>query len=192
MGAVSKEVEEYLILKDIARQPVAVQERFEKLVRGGATYRFAAMCACQQAPGTANTDRAFSRERRAYMENMSPALRDRLVATARKAGINTSGKFYVGGLGRYTDPAAWVSTIDDAVEVCKRKNLTATGLVNRKGTPVEREPVALAPDLKSRIVKARLAADAQLRAGVSRSPRKLQELEKRIEDEHSYSRTKRA
>lgn len=115
----------------------------------GQSERFALMAATRSAPGTKGTDRTFNENARARMENMTPTVRNRILKQAKAAGVDTAGKFYVSGLGKYHDQRAWVSTIDDIHDVAKANpHLTMTGLVNQKGRQTkEIEKVDLAEDL---------------------------------------------
>jgi hypothetical protein len=150
---------------------------------------FAAMRACRRSPGAANCDQHFNRARRAHMNGMGRNA-DKLCAVAQKAGISTQGKFYVGGLGRYTDPHAWVSTIDDVVEVAKKKNLNLEGVVNHKASAVELAPPkkTLAPDIVRRWVKRYCAEDPGLAAKCRKSKVALGDLKEKILHKHGKVR----
>lgn len=115
----------------------------------GQTARFAEMAASQSAPGTKGTDRAFNQNARARMEGMTPEVRSRILKRAKQAGVDTTGKFYVSGLGKYHEQQAWVSTVDDIKEVAKANpHLTLSGIVNQEGRQTkEIKKVDLAEDL---------------------------------------------
>lgn len=115
----------------------------------GQTPRFAEMAASQSAPGTKGTDRAFNQNARARMENMTPEVRSRILKRAKQAGVDTAGKFYVSGLGKYHDQRAWVSTVDDIRDVAKANpHLSLNGIVNQEGRQTkEIKKVELAEDL---------------------------------------------
>lgn len=147
---------------------------------------FAAMRACRRACGTKNMDRTFNEGARRRMDGMGKN-GERLVKIAQRAGISTQGKFYVGGLGRYTDPHAWVSTADDILTVAKKKNLTVTGVVNHQGheeappTPTTK----LAPDIMKRYLKTYFRNDPGLKEKVRRNPKAMRDLKERIVGTHA-------
>lgn len=115
----------------------------------GQTPRFAEMAASRSAPGTKGSDRAFNQNARARMENMTPEVRSRILKRAKQAGVDTAGKFYVSGLGKYHEQQAWVSTVDDIRDVAKANpHLTLSGIVNQEGRQTkEIKNVELAEDL---------------------------------------------
>ena len=177
--------QEYLIESDIERYPEDVQLRFWQLLDEGKSHKWAQMCACQEAPVASNTDQAFQRERGAHMSDMKEWQRDKYVEKAKSVGINTHGKYYVGALGRPTDPMAWCSGIDDAKETCKKKNLNATGIVNHKaakGLPPKK--VDLAPDLIREHVHREVSSSPALAQKVAKSPSALSELKERVVRKH--------
>jgi hypothetical protein len=163
-----------------------VRAQFDKMVAAGQGVEFAAMCALQQPPGSKNTDRAFQDGARRRMENMGAKTKDALLGAAQKAGINTAGKFYVGGLGRAQDPSAWVSTAQDVLDVCKKKNLNCEGVVNHKATFRDTPPpdVKLAPDLVREFAANAMDADPGLAERCRKSKRARQELGEAIVAKH--------
>lgn len=112
--------------------PSAVQTYKNALPHGE---RWATMVALQCPPGTKGSDRAFMQGRlnNQQLDDM-PARQAKYVAKeARQAGINISGKYYVGGLadGRmWRDPKAWVSSNEDVLRVAKERRLLVSGGVN--------------------------------------------------------------
>lgn len=112
--------------------PGAVQTYRNALPHGE---RWATMVALQAPPGTKGSDRAFMQGRynNQQLDEM-PERQARYVAReARQAGINISGKYYVGGLAdsrMWRDPKAWVSGNDDVLRVAKERNLMVAGGVN--------------------------------------------------------------
>ena len=118
------------------RQDELTLARYFMYRENGQSPRFAAIAACQRAPGTKGSDRAFNEHARRRMDRMHATNQERILGIAKRAGINTQGKYYVGGLGRYNDPAAWVSTTDDILSVAKARNLNVEGSVNHTATPV--------------------------------------------------------
>lgn len=176
-----------LIEAEISRQPEDVQRFYKSMIRKGESPRFAHMCAMRRAPQTRYTDRTFNKQRRINMEAMSPINRDKYLRMAKQAGINTQGKYYVGGLGRATDPMAWVSTVDEARDVCRAKNLTAEGLVKHNAVkdvgPASR--ARMAPDIVSRFVEQKLAKDPRLAAKCKADPAALSKVQAEVVDRHA-------
>lgn len=128
---------------DIAVASRAVQERYLRMIADGQTPRFAAMCALQQPPGTRGTDRALMQGRYGgeWLNRMHAPLASRLAREARAAGINISGKFYMGGLAdkrAHLDPAAWIDSVSDIRRVARERDLHVTGIVEY--TPPQKEP----------------------------------------------------
>ncbi len=150
------------------------------------TWAEAEMYAHQSPPGTRFTDRAFNEGQRRKMEGMSPLVAYNLHKAAQKAGIDTGGKYYVGGLGRATDKAAWVTSSDDVLAVCKARNLNCEGVVQHKAhfedKPVKK--VKLAEDLIQRFEKEYTANDPSLAKKVKRSKKAKQELRELIVHTH--------
>ena len=167
-------------------EAAGVLDFYFEMVKAGEYPRGAAMCALMQPPGTKNTDRAFCEGQHRKMERMSPANRRKMQELARKAGISTDGKFYVGGLGKYTDPKAWVSNQDDVITACKLTKSAATGVLNCDYMEHDKEPkrLPLAPDIVNRFVRKRLRADPSLAEKVKRNPKKLREVQESIVSRH--------
>jgi hypothetical protein len=184
VGAIASETRLAQLEAEVDRAGVRAQ--FDKMVADGQGVEFAAMCALQQPPGSKNTDRAFQDGARRRMENMGAKTKDALLGAAQKAGINTAGKFYVGGLGRAQDPSAWVSTAQDVLDVCKKKNLNCEGVVNHKATFRDAPPpdVKLAPDLVREFAANAMDADPGLAERCKRSKSARQELAERVIEKH--------
>lgn len=128
---------------DIAVAGRDVQEHYLRMIRDGQNPRFAAMCALQQPPGTRGTDRALMQGRYAgeWLDQMHTPLAARMAREARAAGINISGKFYMGGLAdkrAHLDPAAWIDSVSDIRRVAQERDLHVTGIVEY--TPPQKEP----------------------------------------------------
>jgi hypothetical protein len=145
------------------------QEHYLRMVADGQSERFAIMCALQQAPGTRGTDRALMQGRLAgqWMEGMHKPMADRIAREARAAGINISGKFYMGGLAdhrAHRDPAAWIDSVADIKKVAAQRDLHVTGIVDY--TPPEkapRESVDIAPDILKENVRKELRRNPGMR-----------------------------
>lgn len=113
---------------------------YARLLSEGYTHRWAEMCALQQPPGVKGTDRAFMQGRygEQWLDGMPQDQAQRMVKEARAAGINISGKFYMGGIADkrgHLDPAAWVESVHDVKKVAQQRNLTVSGAVEHKGEP---------------------------------------------------------
>lgn len=160
-----------LIELEVADLPPERQKLYRECVARGETPRMALMLATRQAALMGGSDRAFNEGARRKMNNL-PFMNRTMHAIARKAGINTEGKYHVAGLGRYDNPLAWVSTIDDVKESLKRQNLSSTGLVKYQAP--ERPPlpdVPLAPDIVDNEVASRLSQAAQQGVSLPRDPK---------------------
>ena len=151
----------------------------------GVEATFAQMRACRRAPGAANVDRHFSESARHRMNNMHQL--PKMLQLAHKAGVRTAGKFYVGGLGRYTDQHAWVSSADDILHVARKKNLNVSGVVKHKGTQMDPpKPIKMAPDIMQKYVQQYCAADPAVAEKVGKNPAKhLPALKEKILDKHT-------
>lgn len=118
-------------------------ELFVRLLSEGYGQRWAEMCALQKPPGVKGTDRAFmeGRMNNQQLDQMPEDHARNIVTLAKRAGINVNGKYYAGGLADrrgIADPKAWVSSVDDIRRVAIERNLTVSGAVEHKGTPVAR------------------------------------------------------
>lgn len=103
--------------------------------------RWALMCATQTPPGTKGTDRTFmsGRLNQQWLDGMPKKQAQTILREARAAGIDPSGKVYMGGLAdhrAHRDPMAWVDSTADIKRVAVARNLTVEGAVNHRGTPV--------------------------------------------------------
>jgi len=182
------------IESELRNQPAQVKAHYLKMVEAGESPRFALMCSMQRAPLTRQSDKTFGKKRREIMESgksgLKPWMLDRYLKLAKQAGISTQGKYYVGGLGRPTDPMAWVSTVDDAKEVCKLKNLNASGLVEHVASPVpDRKRVRMAPDVQREYVARALAQDPALAAKCKKDRAALQKVAAEVVDRHAKPST---
>lgn len=173
------------IEREILGYSPETQQRYYNMVANGQGPRFALMCACQQAPMTRQTDRTFNAERQQVMSEMRPKQRDAYLGAAKAAGIATQGKYYVGALGRPTDPMAWVSTVDDAKAVCREKNLTASGIVEHKGTPMPPKKKRMAKDIRDNLVKKQLQADPALAERCAKNPACMKKVQSEVVDRYS-------
>ena len=192
MSAISPEVRLEQLRADADRCGSDARALFDRLLAEGKTPEAAAMYACQQAPGTRFTDRAFCQGQRQKMENMSPLVANMLHARAQAAGIDSRGKYYLGGLAERgkgpTDPAAWVTSAEDVLTIAKAKNLNIEGVLNRPAIVKDQalpKPGGLAPDIVRQLARKALAADPALREKCAKSKHAQQELRERIVDKHA-------
>jgi hypothetical protein len=157
-------------------------ETYEKALPYGE--KWAAMVALQTPPGTKGSDRAFmeGRMNNQQLDNMPRFQADYMSREARQAGINISGKYYVGGLADqrgWKDPEAWVSSNDDIVRVARKRGKCVSGSVNYdsgEGPPPKR--VALS----ERIIKEEIAYEKKLNPSVKDTP----ELRAKIIEKHAH------
>jgi hypothetical protein len=121
------------------------ESHYLNMIRDGQTPRFAEMCALQCPPGLRGTDRAVMQGRlnMEWLSEVSPDNRRRILAAAKKAGINTSGKYYQSGLADSrgpADPAAWIDSAADIKRVAKERNLHVSGIVDHVAHEVPPPP----------------------------------------------------
>jgi hypothetical protein len=164
------------------------RELFDRLISEGKTPEAAAMYACQQAPGTRNSDRAFCQGQQRKMEKMSPLVRGMLQQRAKAAGLDTRGKYYVGGPFGAHDARSWVTSSEDLITVAKRNNLNLEGVINRKADrteQIEKEKPALADSIVRQLMKKRLVADPALVEKCRNNKHARQELKESIIEKHS-------
>lgn len=134
---------------EIAVSPRAVQDHYQRMIEAGNSPRFAEMLALQQPPGTKGTDRAFMEGRlnQQWLDSMPKPMAQQMLREARAAGIDTTGKIYMGGLAdlrAHRDPEAWVDSTGDIKRVAAKRNLTVEGAVTCNGEirPPERPPLS--------------------------------------------------
>lgn len=160
---------------------------YDAMLENGTAPRLALMLACQQPPGTKASDRVFQQFNRNKMDSMDERSRTAYVRAARRSGIDTTGRHYIGGLGKPSDPSAWVSDLDDVKKVAEIKNLEVTGVFERSIDESRIKPpkeVRLAPHIVDQIAAARLAGNAKLREQVKKNPKKMQELREQVVEQH--------
>lgn len=102
-----------------------VQERYKTLRQMGETHNGADLVITKAHPGLGLTDTSLLKYD--LIHNQFSAKRDNvrgdiMAAEAKKLGISITGKFYHPGLAsKFADPEAWVGSIDDIRQVCKRR-----------------------------------------------------------------------
>lgn len=172
--------------RELSGMSVSQQQLYRRCVENGCSHQMAVMLAHQQPPGVRGTDREFQKGQRQKMENYGGSMKH-ILRQARAAGIATQGKTYMAGLGHWTDPAAWASTIDDVRKVVEVRNLDCSGIVNHKAVEIEpkKKPVELAEHLVQQRMQEYLAKSPKLRADMKKNPRKTKaELREKIIDTH--------
>jgi hypothetical protein len=165
---------------DIQNASPAVQRHFLQMVEEGQTIQWATMCALQQPPGHAGTDKTFMEGRcnGEWLNDMPKRQSDYITREAKAAGINIAGKYYHSGIADkrgWTDPEAWVSGRDDVLRVAKKRNLEVTGCINHKATPVSKpKEVGLSDSIVKRLAKKEMLENPSLKksAAVERVKKK--------------------
>lgn len=156
---------------EIVKASPEVQKHYLRMIADGQSEKWALMCALQQPPGTKGTDRAFMQGRLngEFLNEMHRPMADRMVREARAAGINTSGKFYMGGLAdkrAHADPMAWVDSVDDIKRVAQARDLEVHGIVDY--TPPEKPPKK-SVDINPKILKEHVAKELKANPGMRRA-----------------------
>jgi hypothetical protein len=167
--------------------PVEVKRAGEEAI---ATYKralpygekWAAMVAMQTPPGTKGTDRAFmeGRMNNQQLDDMPVRQAKYVAAEAKSAGINISGKHYVGGLADkrgWRDPEAWVSNNDDVLKVAHKRRLAVSGTVNYDPGPA---------DPKRKLISESIVRDAVAREKRLNPSAKVSDLRQKVIDKHAY------
>jgi len=125
--------------------PAAVEVYKKALPHGE---RWADMCAHQIAPGSLGSDRAFmeGRYNNQQLDAMPRRQADYVAKEAKEAGVDISGKYYVGGLAdsrAWKDPEAWVSGVDDIRRVAQKRRLRVQGIYDYDPGPAEPKRTSL-------------------------------------------------
>jgi hypothetical protein len=159
-------------------------DTYRESIKSGASEKFAIMCALQIAPGTKGSDRAFMEGRlnNQQLDQLPKRMASYMVKEANAAGINVSGKHYVGGIADkrcWRDPEAWVSSVDDVKRVAVKRNLHVSGAVEHEGIACPPRRVALS----ERIIKEEVAREKK------RNPKaKAGELREKVIERHALKR----
>jgi len=167
--------------------PVEVKRAGEDAI---ATYRralpygekWAAMVAMQTPPGTKGTDRAFmeGRMNNQQLDDMPVRQAKYVAAEAKSAGINISGKHYVGGLADkrgWRDPEAWVSNNDDVLKVAHKRRLSVAGTVNYDPGPA---------DPKRKLISESIVREAVAKEKRLNPSAKVSDLREKVIEKHAY------
>lgn len=162
-------------IKKLGLEAVAV---YKKALPHGE--RWADMCAHQIAPGSSGSDRAFmeGRYNNQQLDDMPKRQAEYVSREAREAGVDISGKYYVGGLADkrgWKDPEAWVSGVDDIKRVAQKRRLAVQGIYNYDPGPAEPKRTAL----NEKIVQ------QEVRRLAKRSKKPVGELREKVIEKHS-------
>lgn len=161
-------------------------EFYEHLIDEGNNPGFAAMLAMQSPSGAKGTERAFLEGQHTWADKLSQNAAGALHDIAKKAGISTQGKKYIGGIGRPDDAMAWISTQDDVRAALKEKGLSSVGGVNYKAPEQEfKGRKKLSDDIVNTYVQKELKKDKGLAQAVAKSPKKLNNLKQKIISKHT-------
>lgn len=165
------------------------RKAYDKMIANGQSHNMALMLASRVAPSVKGGDTMFNKTARSRMNEMTPFVREAMVKRAKKAGVQTNGKYYVPALGRWDDQAAWCSGTDDVTAVAKKKGLKIEGMAgnvdySRPAPPRKQEGKKLAADIRDRIVSEKLRADPSLAEKVRKSPSQLHEVRQQVTEQH--------
>ena len=144
--------------------------------------RWALMCATQTPPGTRGTDRALMEGKlnQQWLDDMPAKQAKTILREAKAAGINVTGKMYMGGLAdlrAHRDPMAWVDSSADILKVAKARNLTVDGAVTHK---VVAEPP------KRAVLNENIVNDEMKRYRKKHPSKKAGELREMIINKHAH------
>lgn len=127
---------------------VSQQIEYVRMRREGVSHNLAEMFALQSPPQIAGTDSIFTEgwcngnqfEGQEWVGNMYRR-------EAEAAGVDVTGKRYLGGLARWPgDPEAWVSGRGDVKRICEQRGWNCNGAVKVKApddvAPPEHTPLA--------------------------------------------------
>ncbi len=111
----------------------AIQFSYEEMRRNGESHAIAEMLATRSFPGVKGTDSVFMQGRKLdgqQFEEAPPNVGAHHMELARKAGVNTSGKYYSGTMARFPgDPRAWVSGLGDVRRIARERQMGVSGAV---------------------------------------------------------------
>lgn len=160
---------------------------YEKLMSAGYGHKWAEMCALQTPPGTKGSDRTYMEGRlnNQQLDRMPKDHAQRIVAAARKAGVNPSGKYYAAGLADKrgpADPRAWVDSTADVMRVAQERNLSVEGAVTHKGVQEAPQRKPLNERVVKELMKKERAGGSTLKDG---------DLREKVIDKYAYKKGKR-
>lgn len=188
---ITEEQRESMLCEAFDKHPAAA-DRFLAMVSKGESPRMALMLALQSPPGTKGTDSVFNAaERRRVGQQYSDEYMAKITAIARRAGVDTAGKTYNGQLGKYHDPRAWVSGLDDVRATAAAKGYRIEGAVNCDYLDDNAPPPA-APKLSERLIREQteriVSGNPSIAAQVTKSPKAARSLRKQIIERHGSKR----
>ena len=158
---------------------------YDSLIEDGNSPNMAAMLASQQAPGVWNTEANFTKRENERMSSMGSDRVEDIVKIARRAGINTQGKTYNGSLGKYDDPAAWVSGKDDVRAAAIKKGMNIDGMVKVDGYRGPKKKVRLADDIVDNLERKARSKDSKLDETCKKSDNARKQLRDKLINKHS-------
>jgi hypothetical protein len=100
-----------------------------------------------------------------WMDGIPARMAKKMAREAKAAGINITGRYYMGGLADrrgHMDPEAWVDSVADIKRVARKRNLNVSGIVNIEGHEVEPTKPALNPKIVNRLAKQAMAGNPKL------------------------------
>ena len=158
---------------------------YDSLIAEGNSPNMAAMLASQQAPGVWNTEANFTKRENGRMSSRGSDRVEDIVRIARRAGINTQGKTYNGSLGKYDDPAAWVSGKDDVRAAAIKKGMNIDGMVKVDGYRGPKKKVRLADDIVDNLERNARSKDSKLDETCKKSDNARKQLREKLINKHS-------
>lgn len=135
-----------------------IQARYVAHRLDGMAHFLAEMLAFQ-APPQSKTDREFLRGHcNGNQFEDTPWIGEAYKHLAQEAGVDPTGKVYLGQLARFPgDPEAWITGRGDVQRLCEERGWQCSGAVNVKASPLEASPeVPIAEDIVSDMVERRL------------------------------------
>jgi hypothetical protein len=166
----------------------------------GSTHRWAAMCACQKAPGS-KTEREFFAGRHTLAQQFAgnEGQLDAIVAAARRKGFEPSANMIYDStladdLG---DPKAFLTPGGGTTELRRKIEVdgkTAHGAVTVKGRQPE-NPIPAAPlasDLVDEIIRQRVRDNPDLGVGLKTGSVDRREVVADVQEKHGFTDAKRA
>ena len=163
---------------------LGVRHIYDTLVADGQSPNMAAMLVAMRPPGVWNTDSKFNKRENERMKALNDDQLDDIVRIAKRAGINTHGKSYNGQLGKYNDPAAWVSSTNDVKNSAIEKGMDIDGMVKVKAYGGPKKKPRLAKDIVDRLEGQARGRDRKLDESCKKSDNARRELRGKLVDKH--------
>ena len=162
-----------------------IREIYDHLISEGNSPNMAAMLASQKPPGSWNTDSDFNRREHGRMASLEDDNLEAINKIAKRSGINTHGKTYNGQLGKYSDPAAWVSGTSDVRESAIARKLDLDGMVKVHGYRGRQKKTRLASDIVDGLEQMARAKDTKLDEKCRKSDNARKDLRDKLIHKHS-------